>query len=227
MARYSQEYYDGQVGKTYNRLTITEVLGGRHCVVECQCSCGTIKKLFLSSLISGNTKSCGCLRKEWAKEFLAPLSKVHGLSHTKEHRIWMGVVGRCTRPTDNDYPNYGGRGILLDDSWKGPDGFIKFLEDMGPCPDGLTIEREDVNGNYCKENCIWDTMSEQNFNRRILCSNTSGRTGVHFNKRAGKFHVSIRHQGKTHNVGYFVEFDDAVKAREDIELELFGFIKEN
>lgn len=227
MAKLSQEYYNNQIGKTYNRLTILNVLGGRHCVVECQCSCGEVKNLLLTSIKSGNTKSCGCLRKELAKEFLAPMSKIHGLSGTKEHKIWMGMVGRCYRLTDNDYPNYGARGITIDDSWKGPEGFVQFLEDMGPCPEGLTIERGDVNGNYCKDNCIWDTMSEQNFNRRILGSNTSGRTGVHFNKQAGKYHVSIRHQGKTHNVGYFVNFDDAVKAREDIELKLFGFIKES
>jgi hypothetical protein len=139
----------------------------------------------------------------------------------------MGVINRCTAPNSTGYPDYGGRGITVSKDWQGTQGFLQFLGDMGHCPQGYTIERVDVNGDYCKENCIWDTLSEQNFNRRQLGNNTTGRTGVHFNKRAGKYHVSIMHQGVKTNAGYFVLFDEAVSAREQLELKLFGFIKED
>jgi hypothetical protein len=72
---------------------------------------------------------------------------------------------RCDNSVSGDYKNYGGRGITYDPRWE---KFENFLEDMGEAPEGLSIDRVDNNGNYCKENCRWATSAEQNGNKRNL-----------------------------------------------------------
>ncbi len=70
---------------------------------------------------------------------------------------------RCNCPTDKDYPQYGGRGISVCSEWS---EFNKFLADMGERPEGTTIDRVDVNGNYEPGNCRWATPTRQNRNKR-------------------------------------------------------------
>jgi hypothetical protein len=73
---------------------------------------------------------------------------------------------RCTNPNNDDYPDYGGRGITVCERWCGKHGFENFLHDMGERPEGKTLDRKNVNGNYCKSNCRWATAHEQRINQR-------------------------------------------------------------
>lgn len=69
------------------------------------------------------------------------------------------------RPGDK-YQSYGGRGITVCTEWQGKNGFAQFLADMGERPEGMTLDRVDVEQGYSKENCRWATYSEQNKNQR-------------------------------------------------------------
>lgn len=73
------------------------------------------------------------------------------------------MLYRCRTATCSLYPDYGGRGITVCDRWS---VFEYFLQDMGECPEGMSIERRDVNGNYELSNCCWTTTEKQMSNRR-------------------------------------------------------------
>jgi hypothetical protein len=87
----------------------------------------------------------------------------HGRSGTKEHKAWMGMRERCYNTNSQRYLNYGGRGITVCARWR--NSFEKFFLDMGECPEGLTLERRDINKGYNPKNCYWATWKEQNRNK--------------------------------------------------------------
>lgn len=140
---------------------------------ECICDCGNSLRVAAYSLRSGNTKSCGCLQRELTVE----RSKSHGLTDTRIYRIWAGILSRCDNPNARMYPNYGARGIRVSEDWH---TFENFFSDMGAdYSDDLTLERKDVNGDYCVENCEWVSMKEQARNKRRYRNNKTGHTGVY------------------------------------------------
>jgi hypothetical protein len=77
---------------------------------------------------------------------------------------WSAMKQRCTNQNHKHYKDYGARGISYSPSWE---TFKSFIEDMGaPTDDGASLDRIDVDGNYCKENCEWASPKTQARNRR-------------------------------------------------------------
>lgn len=105
-----------------------------------------------------------------------PYAKTHGFAGTREHIVWKHIRQRCMNPNDKGYKDYGGRGIKVCERWN---DFTLFLEDMGERPSPKhTIERRDVNGDYCPENCYWaaDRFIQNNNTRKNVFLTHDGQT---------------------------------------------------
>jgi hypothetical protein len=132
---------------------------GGHTAWLCKCACGETTIARTSDLRCGRTLSCGCLRNERNQE-----RTKHGRSDSPEFQAWHRAKRRCTDPRVSTYRHYGGRGIRMCERWL--NDFAAFYEDMGPRPDGHTLDRIDVNGNYEPGNCRWATWTQQTNNMR-------------------------------------------------------------
>lgn len=153
----------------FNMLTIIGKLKNKKVLTKC--NCGKVKYINFYDIRSGKIKSCGC----WKANHPHKIKHGHCSSkkgNTKFYNIWQGIKNRCNNKNYKDYQWYGSRGITYDERWN---KFENFLDDMYfkyiwakkyYKTDNLSIERENVNGNYYFENCIFIPKNEQSKNRR-------------------------------------------------------------
>ncbi len=147
------------VDKAYLR---TSPNGKTDMLWHCKCDCGNEKDVLERSLIYAGTKSCGCLQKKHIQE----LRRRHGETGTRLYQAWENMRARCNRKSSREYENYGGRGIRVCDEWQNNyESFRDWALDNG-YSDNLTLDRKNVNGNYCPENCRWISNQLQQYNKR-------------------------------------------------------------
>lgn len=172
----------------------------------CRCDCGTELPVLVGSLRDGNTQSCGCYNLDRLSD-----RATHGLSGTPVHKVWKGMLQRCSNPAYTQYKDYGGRGITVCDRWR---IFERFFEDMGDRPSNKhTLERVENSGNYTPDNCAWVTRTVQNRNQRMREDNKSGVGGVGFHLRIKKWQAFMSQNGKRIHLGYYDTIEEAAQAR--------------
>lgn len=146
---------------------------------KCRCVCGNTRVVRADhlnnslSINDSNTKSCGCLGKDKAKQLAKKLRflkgkysgilKIGSVEYASELSTWRHMHDRCYNTELHTYKYYGGRGIKVCKRWK--DNFINFYNDMGKKPAKHSIDRINNDGNYTPKNCKWSTRKEQDKNR--------------------------------------------------------------
>jgi len=174
-------------GERFGRLLVVRQVsrgGARRIKYLCRCDCGKEKACDAFNLIYGDSKSCGCLKIDLSRK----AKTTHGHSYSKTYHVWDAMIQRCRPDSKNPkYKTYSR--IKVCARWM---SFENFLEDMGECPPGMSLERQEVTGDYTKENCIWIPRDKQNANttrtvwvivdgKRVCCSEAARLLGINRN----------------------------------------------
>jgi hypothetical protein len=169
-------------GDKYGKLTVIQEVESdnpKFRIFLVECDCGKKFEVDLYSIRSGNTKSCGCYKKQRIIE----TKTIHGDSwrvdkgKTNEYIAWKAMKQRCYNTKGQFYYLYGGRGIKVCDRWLEPNGqgYVNFINDVGRKPSkNHSLDRLDSNKDYGPDNCKWSTTQEQRKNQRTNVSDYGG-----------------------------------------------------
>ena len=169
----SKRSFKDRTGERFGRLTVLSRANDyvsknnvHHVRWNCICDCGNTITVDVTRLVTGHTKSCGCLREEK----LSNGNPKHGGRYDRLYKVFHNMKARCYNKNSDDYKYYGGKGVTICDEWLSNYNVFKEWAynngyddsaDRGKC----TIDRIDVNGNYEPSNCRWVDMAIQSRNR--------------------------------------------------------------
>lgn len=211
---------DSYVDKKYGNLHLEKYLGHilmsgsnrKYHYYECLCECGRHTVVPLTSLKTGNTKTCGHCTSSGA-------SRKYG---NKLYTSYMDMRYRCYKKNNCNYKHYGARGIQVCNEWLDPDNgfenYAKWSLSNG-FSDNTSIDRINNDGNYEPQNCRWVSKRIQNINKRPTYKNTSGYVGIRRHSSGKGWYGSVKINNKDYYTGYSENILDAVKSRNKYIIE--------
>lgn len=151
--------------KKFEQFDVVSLINKKKKTVLCKCNCGNFFTCFAYDLTSKKPiKNCG----HCGKQIAYPIKAFRERKHTRIEQIYWNMIQRCYNKNNPNYKNYGGRGIKICDEWRSSIHCFQDWAFSHGYNENLTIERIDVNGNYCQENCTWIPRSEQQKNKRAI-----------------------------------------------------------
>lgn len=203
------------IGEKYNRWTIKEKLDVGWLII---CDCGTHKKVrTLYDLISGKSKSCGCLKHD--KIVKSNANNTYGTSHgaSKEewYSNWRSMINRFRSKGKDSYLDGHITGKLIEESWlENPWDFYK---EIGEKPNShYSIDRINNNLGYIIGNVKWSTPKQQANNRRVSASSNSGVRNI-FKTKSGTFKLKVKgkYLGTFNTLNEAIDFKNKYKDPDD------------
>lgn len=146
----------------------------------CTCDCGTVRAVSGADLRQGKSTCCGCV----GDKAVGDRARTHGASATRIYETWQNMRARCSNSNRRGWADYGGRGISVCREWSDFSEFSRWAMASGYADD-LTIERVDVDGNYCPDNCTWIPGGNQALNRRFVARDDDGILWLHKARKNG------------------------------------------
>ena len=212
-------------GKRFGRLVVQHISKSKNyrTTWRCVCDCGNVKDVLQQNLLDGHVTSCGCKLRDVNRSKIINYNnsqnkESHMETKTRLYRIWIGMKARC----EQNRHNYGERGIKVCQRWK--ESFLSFKSWalVNGYSDLLSIDRIDVNGDYCPENCRWVNMSLQEYNKRPTSRNKSGVVGVSYNSNHKRWVATISKDKVFHYIGCFKTKEEAIAARMEAEKQYYN-----
>lgn len=175
------------IGDTYGQLTVVSLFSNVNYkkTFNCTCTCGKSTKVDMSSLRTGKTKSCGCLR------FTRRPALTHGDAGSSLYKVYYSMRARCLNPDSSGYYKYGAKGVTICKEWV--NSYEAFKEWAVDYKKGLSIDRINTKKGYSPSNCRWTTRSVQQTNKGKSIKNTSGYKGIskHSDKKTWVARITV------------------------------------
>lgn len=186
---------------------------GRNRRAMFKCKCGAKFECDITSIKSGNTSSCGCIKRMRIRK----LNYSHGYKHHPLYGRWKNIKSRCYNKNVNGYKNYGGRGITVSDEFRhDAKAFIDYAMSLdNALVKGYTIDRINNDLGYSRGNLRWASATTQCINQRKRCDSNALFTGVYRNNNRNDFVALLSYNNKITCIGrYFDTQEEAAIARD-------------
>ena len=141
--------------------------------------------------------------------------RCQGRIKNKLYNLYKNMKSRCYNKNSKQYPNYGGRDIIVCDRWLGIYGFSNFIEDMGERPEGYSLDRIDNNKGYSPNNCRWATPHQQASNKR----NNNKYVGISYHKKKKMYVATLKINNLLVINKGFKTYEEAIECRRNAEKE--------
>ena len=211
------------IGKTFGKLLVIEradnILnpsGTTTVCWRCQCECGNETVVRACNLLSGSTISCGCYQKRndyIERDTYITMFTSKGEPFYVDKEDYDKVKDYCWSNNGNGYIRA-----------NTPDGSVYLHQLITDCPKDLVpdhIGGETTRNDNRKNNLRLGTQSQNMQNIPLRSNNTSGCTGVYWDKSRQKWQAQITYNKKVYYLGRFDNYEDAVNARITAEEEYF------
>lgn len=204
-----------EIGKRYGKLVVIEKTEKRYhgtTIYKCLCDCGNYKEVDINKLHTGHTKSCGCGKRHFKDIKGQRFGRLVALEYlgTEKKSNYFVTKWKCKCDCGNE--------CVVN---------LSSLNSGYTVSCGCKNEENKSNIKTIDSGHIDGTqISNIKVNRKLNKNNSSGVTGVTYDKRRKKWAAQITFKNKGYSLGRYPKKRDAIRARKEAEECFFGKYRE-